>query len=67
VEPLAVAGGGQSKAPQRAPSAKGRGYTELFIEEDGEAREDKGEEIGGVNEGLSPQVGGGGGLQSPGS
>ncbi|XP_068444950.1 sorbin and SH3 domain-containing protein 2 [Clinocottus analis] len=62
VEPLAISWGGQPNTlneqpaePQRAPSVKGRGYTELFIEEDGEAREHKGEDIEGVNEGLSPQ------------
>uniref|UniRef100_A0A3Q3EAC1 Osteoclast-stimulating factor 1 n=1 Tax=Labrus bergylta TaxID=56723 RepID=A0A3Q3EAC1_9LABR len=38
---------------QRPSSGKGRGFTELFIEEDDETREDKEEDI---NERLSPQV-----------
>uniref|UniRef100_A0A3Q3EA96 Osteoclast-stimulating factor 1 n=1 Tax=Labrus bergylta TaxID=56723 RepID=A0A3Q3EA96_9LABR len=37
---------------QRPSSGKGRGFTELFIEEDDETREDKEEDI---NERLSPQ------------
>lgn len=54
-----IAWGAQSKTvnePQRPPSMKGRGYTELFIEEDDDAREDRGEDVDGLNGGLGPQV-----------
>uniref|UniRef100_A0AAQ4QDC4 Sorbin and SH3 domain containing 2a n=1 Tax=Gasterosteus aculeatus aculeatus TaxID=481459 RepID=A0AAQ4QDC4_GASAC len=54
-----IAWGAQSKTvnePQRPPSMKGRGYTELFIEEDDDAREDRGEDVDGLNGGLGPQA-----------
>ncbi|XP_074485675.1 uncharacterized protein LOC141764374 [Sebastes fasciatus] len=64
MEPLSVSWGGQSKTlneqpvePQRPPSVKGRGYTELFIEEEDEAIEDTVEDVKGFNERLSPQAG----------
>ncbi|KAM7009645.1 uncharacterized protein sorbs2a isoform 11-T12 [Tautogolabrus adspersus] len=44
---------GESQTP---PSEKGRGFTELFIEEDDETREDKEEDVKDINERLSPQV-----------
>ncbi|XP_078119561.1 sorbin and SH3 domain-containing protein 2 isoform X2 [Sander vitreus] len=63
MEPLPITWGGHSKTlnvqpvePQRPPSVTGRGYTELFIEEEDEAREDREEDIKGLNERLSPQV-----------
>lgn len=65
MQPLSITWGGQSKTEQqneqpvecqRPPSAKGRGYTELFIEEEEETREDKEEDMKGFNERLSPQV-----------
>ncbi|XP_077965400.1 sorbin and SH3 domain-containing protein 2 isoform X10 [Gasterosteus aculeatus] len=54
-----IAWGAQSKTvnePQRPPSMTGRGYTELFIEEDDDAREDRGEDVDGLNGGLGPQA-----------
>ncbi|XP_035856859.1 uncharacterized protein sorbs2a isoform X14 [Sander lucioperca] len=63
MEPLPITWGGHSKTlneqpvePQRPPSVTGRGYTELFIEEEDEAREDREEDIKGLNERLSPQA-----------
>ncbi|XP_039671922.1 sorbin and SH3 domain-containing protein 2 isoform X2 [Perca fluviatilis] len=63
MEPLPITWGGRSKTlneqpvePQRPPSVTGRGYTELFIEEEDEAREDREEDIKGLNERLSPQA-----------
>ncbi|KAM7419521.1 hypothetical protein PAMA_016573 [Pampus argenteus] len=61
MEPLSIMWGGQSKPlneqpveSQRPPSMKGKEYTELFIEEDDEAREDKEEDV--FNERLGPQA-----------
>ncbi len=63
MEPLSITWGGQSNTlneqpieSQRPPSVKDRGYTELFIEEEDEAREDKQEDVKDFNERLSPQV-----------
>lgn len=63
MEPLSITWGGQSKTlnaqpvqSQRPPLVERSGYTELFIEEDEETREDKEEDIRGFNERLSPQV-----------
>ncbi|XP_045904110.1 sorbin and SH3 domain-containing protein 1 isoform X3 [Micropterus dolomieu] len=63
IEPLSITWGGLSEAlneqtveSQRLPSMKGRECTELFIEEEDEAREDKEEDIKGFNERLSPQL-----------
>nr|XP_046274326.1 mucin-12-like isoform X6 [Scatophagus argus] len=63
MEPLSIFWGGQSEAKdeqpvesQRPPSVKRSGYTELFIEEEEETREDKEEDINGYNERLSPQA-----------
>ena len=63
MEPLSITWEGLSAAlseppieSQRPPSVKGRGFTELFIEEEEETREDKEEDIKGLNERLSPQV-----------
>ncbi|XP_045904115.1 sorbin and SH3 domain-containing protein 1 isoform X8 [Micropterus dolomieu] len=63
IEPLSITWGGLSEAlneqtveSQRLPSMKGRECTELFIEEEDEAREDKEEDIKGFNERLSPQA-----------
>lgn len=62
MEPLSIGWGGQSQTlnepveSQRPPSVKGRGYTELFIEEEDDTSEDEDEEIKGFNERLSPQV-----------
>ncbi|XP_062420349.1 sorbin and SH3 domain-containing protein 2 [Pungitius pungitius] len=50
------AGSERPVEPQRPPSVKGRGYTELFIEEDDDAREDMGQEVKGLNGGLGPQA-----------
>ncbi|KAM7394480.1 hypothetical protein PAMP_021283 [Pampus punctatissimus] len=61
MEPLSIMWGGQSKPlseqpveVQRPLSVKGKEYTELFIEEDDEAREDKEEDV--FNERLGPQA-----------
>ncbi|KAM8880199.1 sorbin and SH3 domain-containing protein 2 isoform 2-T2 [Spinachia spinachia] len=51
-----VTWGGQPVEPRRPPSVKGRGFTELFIEEDDDAREDEGEDVKGVNGGPGPQA-----------
>lgn len=63
MEPLSITWEGRSETLdeqpvefQRPPSAKGRGYTELFIEEEEDTREAKEEDIKGFNERLSPQV-----------
>lgn len=63
VEPLSVPWGGQSKTlngqyieSQRPPSVGRSGFTELFIEEEEETREDKEETIRGFIERPSPQV-----------
>lgn len=63
VEPLINTWGGQSKTQSeqpmeslRPPSVKRCGYTELFIEEEWETKEDKEEDIAGFNGRLSPQV-----------
>lgn len=62
MEPLFITWGEQSKTLnepvecQTPPSVKGRGYTELFIEEEDETREDKQEAIKSLNERLGPQV-----------
>ncbi|XP_032357102.1 sorbin and SH3 domain-containing protein 2 isoform X4 [Etheostoma spectabile] len=62
-EPLSITWGGHSKTlneqpvePQRPPSLTGTGYTELFIEEEDEARGDREEDSKGLNERLSPQA-----------
>lgn len=62
-EPLCVTWRGQSDTlneqpgqSQSPPLVERSGYTELFIEEEEESREDKVEDIGGCNERLSPQV-----------
>lgn len=61
MEPLSIMWGGPSKTLneelveyQRPPSVKGKEFTELFIEEEDEAREDKEEDV--FNERLGPQV-----------
>ncbi|XP_035515284.1 sorbin and SH3 domain-containing protein 1 isoform X8 [Morone saxatilis] len=63
MEPLSISWGEQSETlneqpfdSQRPQSVKGWGYTELFIEEEEETREDKEEDNKGVNERLSLQV-----------
>ncbi|XP_042340464.1 sorbin and SH3 domain-containing protein 1-like isoform X3 [Plectropomus leopardus] len=63
MEPLSITWGEQTKTlceqpveSQRPPSVKRRGYTELFIEEEDEAREDKEEDFEGLKERLSPQA-----------
>lgn len=63
VEPLSVSWGGQSKTlneqpvkSRRPPSVGRSGFTELFIEEEEETREDKEENIRGFIERPSPQV-----------
>ncbi|XP_040892367.1 sorbin and SH3 domain-containing protein 1-like [Toxotes jaculatrix] len=64
MEPLFVTWGGQPKTlnddepveSQRPPSVKGRGYTELFIEEEDEALEERAEDFRVLNERLSPQA-----------
>lgn len=63
VEPLSIIWEGQSKTDddesvksQTPPSVKGKGYTELFIEEEGETLEDKEEDARVITERLSPQV-----------
>ncbi|XP_054866220.1 sorbin and SH3 domain-containing protein 2 isoform X2 [Amphiprion ocellaris] len=54
-EPLsAVLLGEQSKIQKEQPSVKLKGYTELFIEEEDEAREDTEEDVRVLNERLSP-------------
>lgn len=42
--------------PQQPPSVKGELFTELFIEEEDDTRQDKEEDIKVLNERLSPQV-----------
>lgn len=55
MEPLsAVLLGEQSKTQKEQPSVKLKGYTELFIEEEDEAREDTEEDVRVLNERLSP-------------
>ncbi|XP_051239587.1 sorbin and SH3 domain-containing protein 2 isoform X5 [Dicentrarchus labrax] len=63
MEPLSISWGDQSETlneqpvdSQRPQSVKGWGYTELFIEEEEETREDKEDDNKGVNERLSPQA-----------
>nr|XP_019962043.1 PREDICTED: sorbin and SH3 domain-containing protein 2 isoform X2 [Paralichthys olivaceus] len=64
MEPLSVAWGGQPKSlnedepveSQRPLSVKGKGFTELFIEEEDEALEEKEEDVRVLNERLSPQA-----------
>ncbi|XP_069024137.1 sorbin and SH3 domain-containing protein 2 [Embiotoca jacksoni] len=64
MQPRPVLWGEQSKTLneqqfecQRAPSVKGKGYTELFIEEEeDETRKDKEEDLIVLNERLSPQA-----------
>lgn len=63
MEPLTVIWEGPLKSDdepvtsQRWPSVKGKGYTELFIEEEGETLEDKEEDARVMNGRLNPQVG----------
>ncbi|XP_055362845.1 proline-rich protein 36 isoform X17 [Betta splendens] len=62
MEPLTVIWEGQLRsddepvASQRWSSVKGKGYTELFIEEEGETLEDKEEDASVMNERLNPQL-----------
>ncbi len=63
IEPLSSTWEGQSKTlteqpveSQQPPSAKGRGYTELFIEEEEETKEAIEEDLKGFNERLTLQV-----------
>ncbi|XP_056228929.1 sorbin and SH3 domain-containing protein 2 isoform X4 [Seriola aureovittata] len=64
MEPLSVSWGEQPKTLnddepvefQRPPSVKGKGYTELFIEEEDDALEEKEEDVRVFNERLSPQA-----------
>lgn len=62
-EPLCITWGGQSDTlneqpgqSQSPPLVERSGYSELFIEEEEDSREDKVEDIGYCNERLSPQV-----------
>uniref|UniRef100_A0A3Q3IFG1 Sorbin and SH3 domain containing 2a n=1 Tax=Monopterus albus TaxID=43700 RepID=A0A3Q3IFG1_MONAL len=64
MEPLSVIWGGQSQTLnieesfelQRPPSVKGKGFTELFIEEEDETLEDKEKDVALLKERLSLQV-----------
>lgn len=62
--PLSISWGGLPKTStddepvksQSPPSVKGKGFTELFIEEEEDVLEEKEEDVRDLNERLSPQV-----------
>ncbi|XP_041641512.1 sorbin and SH3 domain-containing protein 1 isoform X3 [Cheilinus undulatus] len=63
MEPLSLSFESQLKSlsetsveSERPPSVKGKGFTELFIEEEDESIEDKEEDIKDIHERLSPQA-----------